>query len=228
MENDQKDLRSIFVEALNRRLAQASPADKERMSHRLSEMRSYAVGRHDYYDRLRTQLVAVSAALLPLTVAVATFFYTATKSAQIVPLRMKVGAAAACIGLAVAGCYVILMFAVGFSPRFAYRKVARILSWYYAYTPTHAFIDEFFLPDSEAEQARRKFAEGLRDYGESWFALAKDIDSTIIEDIEQTFILFGLQKHRRDEAASFAQFLAVGIGVAAIGGSIMVSAIIWP
>jgi hypothetical protein len=191
-------------------------------------MRTYGIGRHDYYDRLRTQLVTIAVALLPLTVGVASLFYTASKGSQAISLQMKIGLYLACCALVLAGCYVTLMFVIGFSPKFAYRKVARILSWYYAYTPTHAFEEEFFLDDSGAATARQKFAESLRDYGQHWLTLAKTIDGTIVEDIEQAFILFGLQKFRREEAASFARILAVGVGFALIGGIIMASAIIWP
>lgn len=227
MENDRETLRSIFTQSLTDGLAMISEDDKKRMSGRLSEMRSYAIGRHDYYDRLRTQLVTIAVALLPLTVGVVSLFYTASKGSQSIPLQMKIGVYMACSALVLAACYVMLKFVIGFSPRFAYRKVARILSWYYAYTPTYAFKREFFLTKTRATEARQKFAESLRDYSQNWLLMAKTIDGTIMEDLEQTFILFGLQKFRRDEAASFARVLATGVGLALVGGILIAAAIIW-
>jgi hypothetical protein len=84
------------------------------------------------------------------------------------------------------------------------------------------------LGESAAARARRSFSESLRDYGQEWLSLATNIDSTIIEDLEQTFILFGLQKYRRDEAARFARCLAAGLGVAVVGAMLMASVILWP
>jgi hypothetical protein len=40
-------------------------------------MRNYAIGRRDYYHRLRTQLVTIAIALLPVSIAAASLFYTA-------------------------------------------------------------------------------------------------------------------------------------------------------
>jgi hypothetical protein len=221
---DKDRLRSVFREPFRAALASVSDGEKKELSERLLKMREYAIGRHDYYDRLRSQFVAIAAALLPLSFAIGTFFLNLIKKGQPATAQLKISLAVTCGSLLIAGGYVVLMYAARFSPDFAYRKIANTVSWYHAYASTAGFDEQSATEDPQRSCA--EFAEALRDYGLTWLETAATIDSRIAEDIEQVFILFGLQKFRREEAREYARFLAGWLTVAAVGFGIAVHAVL--
>lgn len=207
-----EETRRLFEESFRSLLEPlAEDAEKtEAIATRLADMRKHATERHDYYERYRTQYLAVGLAMMPLSFAIGIFILNFVNTAG-VPLPRATVAGLGVLAFVVTGLAVLFSYIQGTSVNYCYRGVARTWSWYHGYTGLAGAGDADRLRPQQRREDRIAFAQALRQFGDEWIAFMGSPWRPLAEDIEQVFILFVLQGVKRRQVQHLAILVKWGI-----------------
>lgn len=217
LEVDIEEIRGVFTKPFQGALEPLLGDDvkAKAMAERLADMRKYAVERHDYYERYRNQYLAVGLAMLPLSFAIGGFILSFIDTAKVdLPWAAVAGVGVLCF--AVTGLMVVFAYIDGTSPNYCYRKVARVRSWYHAYSGLAGVGDADHLCPDAIKREMVGFADALEQFGGSWIESMKASWRPVAEDIEQVFILFLLQSVKRRQVRWLAGCVKWGMSIGSV------------
>jgi len=180
----------------------------KKVNDRLDKMIDYAVGRVDYYEDLRHRQLTIGLGLVTGATAISGFLFKAAGGIPPVPAFLF-GVGALC--LLGTGTWLIFYYNHTSSPRYVYREVADIRSWYYAYNlpPKSSKVIS-----TDPEVAKDQIA-GIQDnfakFLDRWIAWANDEEALIGEDLEQVFILQFIQGFKNEVVRAMQRKLVIGL-----------------
>jgi hypothetical protein len=187
------------------------PVDFPQLRERLWQMIQYAIGRHDYYERVRRDFLTIGLGLVGAATALEAILLKPGES----PARswfLIVGG----IVLALTGLALVFRYVYETSPDYPYRNLADIRSWYHHYNLSgkNSFSVRSGTETVQANQESTR--DQLMKFAETWllWASPKTFNvSFVAEDLEQVFILYLLQQYKRVFARKMGIVLAVGATV---------------
>jgi len=223
-----ENMRKIFEEAIKKILIDKKydESKKDALLARLAEMRNYAVERHDYYEKYR---------VLYLNIGLALIAASATLGGLLVSIFNKVGMKHPCFfilavfSFMVTGIILVWRYVNETTPDYPYRGIAKIRSWFYVYNVDKSLgVKTKLKTEEEQRKAKETYCNNLKKYVDDFFDIYKEKDNTIIEDIEQVFILFILQGYKRNFTQKMAAVLKWGLTIACILFALGIISALWP
>lgn len=192
---NREETRSEFENILRETLEKNRKVDKEEIQKRLEAMINYGIGRVDYYENYRTTFQTIAMGLIGGAFAIAALLVGSNANYGLWVSCFILGSA---LILLVGGIWTLWSYLLESAPDYAYRDVADIKSWYFKYNMPAGTKSAPKKGSVKRESAVRQHAEGFKAYVRSWINHAADQDTLILEDLEQVYILFALQKFKRD------------------------------
>lgn len=176
---------------------------------RLWNMINYAIGRHDYYERVRRDFLTIGLGLIGAATALEAILF---KGTQAKAWFLVVGGGV----MALVGLGLVFRYVWEESPDYPYRNALEIRSWFYIYNvPSHSATA--VRPNAEEYEEHAATAkEQLLNFSKRWLEWVAptrfDIEFTV-EDLQQVFALYRLQQYKRLFSRKMAGLLLGGATV---------------
>jgi hypothetical protein len=180
---------------------------------RLARMIEYAISRVDYHENQRTTYQTIALAIIAFAAGlVAVLANQFEKIPWFVLLSFFISLGSLIAG----GLRILYKYFRETSPNYPYRTVSDIKSWYFKYNLNYSGkLSDSECPEQLAELAKEHGNQFIS-YMKTWFPHASDLKNTILEDIEQVYILFALQHYKREFAKQMAKILKIHVMVFSI------------
>ena len=186
----------------------AAPVDWADIRARLWNMISYAIGRHDYYERVRRDFLTAGLGIIAAATALEAILFKESNVPK--PWFLVVGG----ITIAVTGLILVIRYVYEASPDYPYRGVSDIRSWYHYYNLSgkSSFSVE---PEPVAIKAQQEETlDQLTEFTKRWLEWARPDEFNrrfLVEDLEQVFILYMLQQYKRTFSKKLGKILIGGM-----------------
>lgn len=204
LKNEFQDLKNEYLN-----LNGLDEAKKDVLSDRLYKMIQYAIGRHDWYEKQKQQVLTISLAFMTVSGILATLLVRLNK--YLPSENSKIVFWLGCVLLFLTGFIVVVVYIKNIERDHPYRKVSDIKSWYFKYTLSNKLPFSISKSLDKALKEVKDVNDLFKSFLGRWVSLTDDDDHFIHEDLEQVFILQLLQRYRAQQLKSMQYIFGIGL-----------------